>query len=74
MKFPIRWHEDCLKNQRRSNAKKQDELLRLKAEVLKDENETFFYAQQIDAAVAKGKDAFDRDKFMKPRITKEAHL
>jgi hypothetical protein len=72
VKRPIRWHEDCLKNQYAHALRKESEAFRARAEALRkraeaDEllNDAHAYARQIAKAKAMKKDGFDREKFAK---------
>jgi len=63
-KMPISWHQECLKNSRQHTEKKEAELVRLQVEVVKNKIDDIFHQKQIETAIAKGLDGFDRDKFM----------
>lgn len=63
----IPWHQECLKNQKISLEQKQKQLQRLQEEVNRDQLHIQFYEMQVEAAIKKGKDKFDPDKFMKQR-------
>lgn len=67
MKFPIAWHEDCLRNYRDSLKRDREALERQVAHVARRSEEVSAYEQQIAQAKAAGKDSFDRNKFGKVR-------
>ena len=71
-KQPIQWHEECLKNRLSHYARKRETAQRELDECLRADNETAFYAQQIDAAKARGMTAFDRNRLLKAN-TKISH-
>lgn len=63
-KFPLDWHRECLSNRRKSLARQQEQLDRLKAEVQKSVVETEFYANQIEEAERRGMTDFDKDRLL----------
>lgn len=63
MKKSIKWHRECLTNLKNSLQREEAELERVIARVERIRAHVRFYEQQIQAAVDKGKDSFDRDKF-----------
>jgi hypothetical protein len=65
VKRPIRWHEDCLKNQYAHAFRAESEALRKRAEADELLNDAHAYARQIAKAKAMKKDGFDREKFAK---------
>ena len=62
--FPISWHEDCLTNYIASRDEKQRQVDRLTAELGQMNREISFRRMQIETAKAKGKVAYDDDRFM----------
>ncbi len=71
MKFPISWHEDCLKNQKRTLERAKELLEVRRIEMEKMERNIILYEAQIERAKAENKDGFDSEKFNK---TKKAAL
>lgn len=65
MKKSIKWHLDCLENQKKFLEKKQDELKRLSSKVNEMEKSIAFKEYQINTAKEKGLKEFDRDRFQK---------
>ena len=63
----IRWHEDCLANQRRTVALLQDEYDRMAVRLAASHEDVRLYELQIETAKAKGKATFDRDKYLRGR-------
>ncbi len=67
MKYPIKWHEQCLFNSANNLAvekqRLQEQIDRVDAWYQRNE----FYARQINEAKARGKDGFDADKFLKSK-------
>ena len=64
-KQSIQWHEQCLRDKLDHYGRKRAAANRELEECLRAENETAFYARQIDAAKARGMNAFDRDRLLK---------
>jgi hypothetical protein len=65
MKHPIKWHRECLHNQKESL---KDELRRLEIQeerVNRLRSDTILYENQIERAIRMKKDGFDSDKFGK---------
>jgi hypothetical protein len=65
MKKSIKWHLDCLENQKKFLDKKQDELKRLSSKVNEVEKSIAFKEYQINMANEKGLKEFDPDRFQK---------
>lgn len=65
MKKSIKWHLDCLENQKKFLDKKQDELKRLSSKVNEMEKSIAFKEYQINMANEKGLKEFDPDRFQK---------
>ena len=67
----IEWHKECLSNNRAYAIKLREEAERAAARAENEWQNLLFYAEQIDTAVLKGKEIFDRERFMiKKRLEK----
>lgn len=62
-KYPIKWHEECLRNIKlfHENLIKEDQ--KLKERIRIEVDHIAFYEKQINSAKAKCIPAFDRDRF-----------
>ena len=67
MKFPLRWHIECLANMRGSYAKKAEQLRRIAESLESDAKNIAELDSQIQRAHAEKLDAFDSEKFNKKR-------
>jgi 3-isopropylmalate dehydratase small subunit len=67
MKFDVKWHENCLKNQRSHVAHLRQEVERMMKDVERQEAEVAFYDLQVETAKTQKKDGFDREKFLKDK-------
>jgi hypothetical protein len=63
-KQPIAWHRECYRNSIQSLHKDRHDLQRLMAVVEERDQRLKFYARQIEAAVDRGMDEFDRDRLL----------
>jgi len=68
MKFPIAWHEECLRNQLASLQRERESVERAVAALDRHAQDVEHYARQIDTAKAMKKDGFDREKFQKKGV------
>lgn len=64
MKFPIKWHLECLANFEASITKQRETVNRQKDSLAESERQLEFAKHQIATAQAKGLDAFDPGKFL----------
>lgn len=71
--YPIQWHEKCLHNLRESQKRKEDQLLKLAAEVRKGRGGIDQYQFQIDCAKREDKEEFDTDKYRILQPNKKKH-
>lgn len=71
-KMPLKWHEDCLANMRISLGQKVDARIRLDSEIQRLQDEIRTLDAQIDTARERGFEAFDDDRFLKPRKAKQS--
>ena len=69
MKKPIEWHKECLKNRVASVETKIVELDRLQKQIAESSIENDNLDMQINIAIQRGMDSFDRDKFLKTKST-----
>jgi len=67
MKFPIRWHIQCLENMRNNYAKKAEQMRRAVESMESDAKKIAETRAQIQRAQAEKLDAFDPEKFNKKR-------
>jgi septal ring factor EnvC (AmiA/AmiB activator) len=67
VKRPIAWHETCLTNQQRTLQAVEAEVQCHQRALQRLRADTLAYAEQIAAAHAEGKMAFDREKFLRRR-------
>ena len=67
MKFPLRWHIQCLENMRNNYAKKAEQLRRIAESLESDAKNIAELDSQIQRAHAEKLDAFDSEKFNKKR-------
>jgi len=67
MKFPIKWHEENLKNFIVSLDGYKKQIERLMFTISQMEDEAEFRRLQISTAIKKGKDSFDGDRFLVAR-------
>ena len=63
-KKPIKWHQECLFNQKQYLINKQKELNKLIEEVNKTQAQVNFSQLQINQAIEKGLTEFDRDRYL----------
>lgn len=68
--MPLGWHEECLRNYRRSVADKESGVTRAQRELERSRDDLAFYERQMTEAKAAGMDAFDRDRYLVPRPRK----
>ena len=61
----IEWHEECLRNRLKHQKELSIRLNILKIKLEEFTKENRFYAKQIAAAIEKGKDEFDKNKFLR---------
>ena len=64
MKRPIEWHEEGLKNMKRSLQDEKARLDRMIAYFKKSERNIFILEKQIERAKIEGKDRFDPDRYL----------
>lgn len=69
-KFPIQWHEDCLRNWKHTLDKERERIERMQRNYEQQLTEWYCYEDQITEAKRRGVDGFDRDRFMKERKKK----
>ena len=62
MKYPIEWHQDCLKNRTRTMTSKESKIIQLQLDVARARTDITFYTSQIELAKKRGLTAFDRDR------------
>jgi hypothetical protein len=67
----INWHETNFKNHKKYNDSLFKEIQTLQNRYDADSKELDFYKLQIDTAFSKGKDSFDRDKYLVKRNVKK---
>ena len=67
MKMSIKWHEECLYNQKRSLEGYLRNLQRMQEQVANLAKSTDFYETQIKEAREQGRDGFDSERFMAKR-------
>lgn len=72
MKFPIAWHEECLKNMAESYERDVAALKRQQSYVEERRLAVTAYRFQIAQAKADKKDGFDREKYLKPKPSRGA--
>lgn len=65
MKFPISWHQDCLKNKKAHYARERQYAMTALARCDEGDAECAFYEQQIAEAQRRKMVAFDRDRLLK---------
>ena len=65
MKQSIAWHQQNLKNRKRSNKRKRDEVGRLRNQLGDSEKQAQKLEVQINEAIRRKKDGFDEERFMK---------
>jgi len=65
MKMPMDWHVTCLNNRKKSLEHAEAELKRMNDNVNTMKSSIAAYEYQINLAIEKKKDGFDRDKFGK---------
>ena len=70
VKFPIKWHEECLRNNQATLYGAKVRLSLITAEVHALETICLRHEGQIIEAKKQGRDGFDRDKFMQKRNKK----
>jgi hypothetical protein len=68
MKRGILWHEDCARNWERTLNHKKEEARHLLEAIKADEEALSFYQEQVKTACKRGKDGFDRTKFLVKKI------
>jgi len=69
-KFPIKWHLDCLNNSRQHYSKLRMQALSTLERCNDADEENAFYSLQIEEALRRGVDSFDRERFMVKRTPK----
>ena len=67
MKMSIKWHEECLYNQKKSLEGYLRNLKHMQERVESLTKSTDFYESQIKEAREQGKDGFDSERFMVKR-------
>jgi len=67
MQRKIKWHEDCIANEKNELEKIEREIKRKMGEYNILTNEIEFYQKQVVEAKRRGLDCFDEDRFMKKR-------
>jgi hypothetical protein len=60
----IKWHEDCLKNWKRTTALKVKSAIGNLQSIIRDLERIKFYTRQIKTAKKEGKAEFDSDKYL----------
>jgi hypothetical protein len=69
MKHCIAWHQECFNNLKSHLKRTREEFAQIRqrheAEILRLETDVDFYERQINQAISKKKDGFDKDLFMK---------
>jgi len=65
--MPIEWHQGCLKNSMLYEEALKRQLAQMQADVDRLVKTNNFSRAQIEAAIAEGKDSFDRDSFFVDR-------
>jgi hypothetical protein len=70
MKMPIAWHEDCLRNMKRSLEMKDLAISKLTEERDRLRGDIMILSHQIQAAEYEGRDGFDRERFLQKRKMK----
>lgn len=65
MKHPIEWHEECLKNQRKTYEREKDGVRREILRLARAKRDLRHYEAQVQEAKRLKKDGFDSDKFMR---------
>ena len=68
MKFPISWHQDCLKNKKAHYARERENAMAALARCDKGNAECAFYERQITEAQRCKMTDFDRDRLMKSNV------
>ncbi len=66
----LAWHEECLRNARRSLADREASAARLAEEIARLRAEAEHHALQIEEATRRGLQGFDRDRLLKSRWPK----
>lgn len=69
MKKSIEWHKECLKNRVASLEIKIAGLDKMQKQIAESSIENDNLDMQIDIAIQRGMDGFDRDKFLKTKST-----
>ncbi len=70
MKFPLKWHKECLANQRRNLLSLIEDERRATAAVDRSRRDINAYDAQITEAELRELDGFDREKFGKKRVAR----
>ena len=68
----INWHENNLKNQKKYHYNLFKEIQSLQNKYDADSKKIDFYEKQINTAFSKGKNFFDRDKFLVKRKNRKS--
>jgi len=68
MKFPIEWHENCLKNMKANLDNEQKILKDQQERVNRRIGDILFLENQLECAKADGKDGFDAYKYKKIKV------
>ncbi len=72
MKMPVKWHEECLVNMRKSLQRDRDAFERMRARLEREESEVSLYESQVDRAKREGRESFDSERFNVPRKKSQA--
>lgn len=70
MKFPISWHEECLKNAEYYLRQVRARALKCVADYRRQREEIRQQRAQLEEAKRRGLDGYDRERFMKKRGAK----
>ena len=62
--YPIKWHEECLKNRMRTAEETKKRAAELNAKVASDALDIAFYALHIESAKKENKPEFDSDRYL----------
>ena len=67
MKFPIKWHEECLINHRATVLKEIKAFQQLQERIARMQKDLAFHELQIETAKKEGKNAYDAELYLKKR-------
>jgi len=70
MKSTLKWHQECLDNQKLYLNKKQQQLKQLEQETTRLHLDITFLEYQINSAKEIGKDGFDSDRYLQKQRRK----